>query len=563
LFSDFGIKEEDLLPNTWRDSLSFPEQNDKLLRAASRAQWRVSRLHRWCWFLADEKKRGDALKEIRESFTAPAERNERWLPDKIKTLAEKENDPRLANELAALLRDKLNKLSGLFELLANRILPLRGRSWKWEKHPIATNENRVYLLNQNGAALPDVRLRGQRGLSFERIEQIEELRRRFQSLNQTLRRDIGGRPPIRRDEAVPDPCPDLLEKLDRSKKQRVNQTAHMILAEALGVRLVNPPANKADLRQDRDQHGVYEKFRDPADFIVIEDLSRYRASQGRAPRENSRLMKWCHRAVRDKLKELCEPFGIPVLETPAAWSSRFCSRSGVAGFRAVEVHPGLKMESPWSWHLKRLELYRKNSEQHPLSDDARTESEQIEKLFADLDKANKDIHGERPKWRTLYAPKAGGPIFIPICNRIPKPDDEKLQPAVIQSDINAAINLGLRAMADPRLWSIYPRLRTQREKDGTMLAREKRKYGEKAKMKIELVKEDKEISTTNRNPNFFADLSQTISWGNAKLEGDKQCPLVSGKAIWSEVKKIQWRLVQKINQQRIQSWQDKEDNVPM
>jgi len=552
LFLAFGIKEDDLLSDNWRESLSFPEQNDKLLVAARRAQWRVSRLHRWCWFLTDEKKRVAALKEIRESFTAPAERNERWLPDTIKAFTDKDNDPRLANELATLLRDKLDKLPGLFELLANRILPLRGRSWKWEKHPVATNDNRVGLLTQNGAALPDVRLRGQRGLSLERIEQIEELRRRFQSLNQTLRRDIAGKPPIRRDEAVPDPCPDLLDKLDRTKKQRVNQTAHMILAEALGVRLAKPPANKAVLRAERDQHGVYEKFRDPADFIVIEDLSRYRASQGRAPRENSRLMKWCHRAVRDKLKELCEPFGIPFLETPAAWSSRFCSRSGVAGFRAVEVHPGLKTESPWSWHLKRLKLHEENPKEHPLSDDAQAESKQIEKLFADLENLNKDVKGERPKWRTLYAPKAGGPIFIPICDKITKPDHEKLQPAVIQSDINAAINLGLRAMADPRLWSIYPRLRTQREKDGTMLAREKRKYGEKAKVKIEPPKEDKETSTTNRNPNFFADLSRSIPWGFARLDNDKQFPLVSGKALWSEVKKRQWDRINQINQQRQQ-----------
>ena len=371
LFAGFGIRESDLLPENWRTSLSFPEQNDKLLRAASRAQWRVSRLHRWCWFLTDKKKHDDALKEIRASFITPADLYERWLPDTLKAFAEKDNDPRLINELASLLRGNLVKLPGLLESLANRILPLHGRSWRWEKHPLATNQNRVYWLTQNGNALPNVRARGQRGLSLERIEQIEELRRRFQSLNQTLRRDIAGKPPIRRDEAVPEPCPDLLEKLDQIKEQRINQTAHMILAEALGVKLTKPPANKADLRQECDQHGVYEKVREPVDFIVIEDLSRSRVSQGRAPQENSRLMQLCHRAVRNKLKQLCEPFGIPVLETPAAWSSLFCSRSGVAGFHAVEVHPGLKTESPWSWYFKRLELHRENPKKHPLSDDAR------------------------------------------------------------------------------------------------------------------------------------------------------------------------------------------------
>jgi len=552
LFADFGIQEDDLLPEGWRTSLSFPEQNDKLLRAASRAQWRVSRLHRWCWFLTDKKKHDDALKEIRASLAAPGDLYERWLPDTLKTFAEKDNDPRLASELASLLRGNLAKLPELLESLANRIVPLRGRSWRWEKHPVATNQNRVYWLTQHGTALPNVRARGQRGLTLERIEQIEELRRRFQSLNQTLRRDIAGKPPIRRDEAVPDPCPDLLEKLDRIKEQRINQTAHMILAEALGVKLARPPANKADLRQECDQHGVYEKLREPVDFIVIEDLSRYRASQGRAPRENSRLMKLCHRGVRNKLKQLCEPFGIPVLETPAAWLSRFCSRSGVAGFHAVEVHPGLKTEFPWSWYIKRLELHRKNPGKHPLSEDAKTESEQIEQIFADLDAANKDVHGERPKWRTLYAPKAGGPIFIPICERIANPDHEKLQPAVVQSDINAAINLALRAIADPRLWSIHPRLRTQREKDGSLIAREKRKHGEKAKRRIEPPKEDDDVAGTNQHPNFFADLSGSIPCGHAQLEGDEQISLVSGKALWSEIKKLQWQRIREINHRRQQ-----------
>ena len=92
-----------------------------------------------------------------------------------------------------------------------------------------------------------------------------------------------------------------------------------------------------------DGGSVYEKFREPADFIVIEDLSRYRASQGRAPRENSRLMKWCHRAVRDKLKELCEPFGIPVLEAlnsklPVITSNLSCLPE-TGGNAAIYINP--------------------------------------------------------------------------------------------------------------------------------------------------------------------------------------------------------------------------------
>ena len=36
--------------------------------------------------------------------------------------------------------------------------------------------------------------------------------------------------------------------------------------------------------------------------------------------------------------------------------------------------------------------------------------------------------------------------------------------------------------------------------------------------------------------------------GHARLEGDEQIPLVSGKALWSEIKKLQWKRIQEINQ---------------
>jgi hypothetical protein len=40
---------------------------------------------------------------------------------------------------------------------------------------------------------------------------------------------------------LPDPCPEILDKMEALREQRVNQTAHLIVAEALGVRL-RPPA---------------------------------------------------------------------------------------------------------------------------------------------------------------------------------------------------------------------------------------------------------------------------------------------------------------------------------
>lgn len=570
------------LPASWDDlgnvnRLSFPEQNDRLLVAARRAQSRVARLHRWCWFLGDGKKRGIAMEEIRETLNADNDKAGQWLPASLKPLASSDNDPRLLQELRTLLESRLKELPGLLVHLANRILPLRGRSWNWDMHPEATEGNRIFLLSQKGPALDSkdspAWLRGQRGLSMERIEQIAELRKRFQSLNQTLRRDIGGKPPIRRDESVPDPCPDLLDKLDRIKGQRVNQTAHMILAEALGVRLAAPPSNKASLKAERDQHGVYERSREPVDFIVIEDLSRYRASQGRAPRENSRLMKWCHRAVRDKLRELCEPFGIPVLETPAAYSSRFCSRTGVPGFRAVEVSAGFENDAPWCW-LKDKQSYGELTEEAKF---IRSITEELREVQYKLEASGSVKHpGRRPPRRTLLLPQAGGPIFVPA---VDFEGEDKLSSAVIQADINAAINLGLRAISDPRLWTIHPRLRTERlsgevtkrrkkepkaatagENDSRVVqlrAREKRKYGENGPQLDLGVSSSGSAIEDTRNPNYFFDVAGIARWDKASVLDPRTGEIVtlaSGKALWSAVKTKQWDRCREINSARLDSW---------
>jgi hypothetical protein len=590
-------KELTLLPDKWRELLSFPEQNDKLLVAMRRYQSRIGRLHRWCFFLkGDDKQKKTAWDEI-------ADCEDTRLISVERRAQAKKCDPRLETELESQLSERL-KLAPIFLVgIANHILPLRGRSWHWEQHPATTDEHTLHHLTQRGPGLGSkekpIWLRGQRGLSLERIEQIEELRKRFQSLNQTLRRPIGGKPSLRRDESIPDPCPDLLDKLDNLKNQRVNQTAHMILAEALGLQLAPPPANKSALRQQRDQHGSYEKILNkqgqwigPVDFIVIEDLSRYRASQGRSPRENSRLMKWCHRAVRDKLKQLCEIFGLPVLETPAAYSSRFCSRSGVPGFRAVEIAPGFENHAPWSWIKE-----KKDNQNEPTA-----EATHVAELIRQLAEAASipTAAGKLPRNpRTLFAPLAGGPVFVPVVDAC---NGAELAPALVQADINAAINLALRAVADPKMWAIHPRLRSQRDVGGKpakgkspttgqetsiaatadkLLTREKRKFGETGKpLKVHRSADAKPDDT--RQPNFFADLAGLKDlaeklakqnprkfdwllkdWVSAEIvEQADTTQLLHGKTFWGTVKAAQWMRIKAINNARIATWRDKADPMP-
>jgi hypothetical protein len=594
-------KERSLLSEGWRVLLSFPQQNGKLLVAMRRYQSRIARLHRWCWFLkGDDKQKQTACDEI-------AECEDTRLISAEQIAQAKKHDPRLQTELESQLQKRLELAPGLLVRIANRILPLRGRSWHWEKHPASKEENTLHHLTQKGPKLDTkerpVWLRGQRGLSLERIEQVEELRKRFQSLNQTLRREVGGKPPIRRDESVPDPCRDLLDKLDNLKEQRVNQTAHMILAEALGLRLATPPADKKALRQQRDQHGSYGKILNksgewigPVDFIVIEDLKAYRTSQGRGRRENWRLMQWCIGHMRDKLKLLCEVFGLPVLETPPADSSKFCSRSGVPGFRAEEVTSSFTQRE-WAWQAG-----KKDEQGNP-----KPEAQRLLDLDRELSKAQVELEHnwkekKRPQpcpKRTLLVPTRGGPVFVPVVDKVEGAD---IPPAVVQADINAAINLALRAIADPRLWAIHPRLRSQREggdKSGKakkqkakqevsgtptedkLLTREKRKFGEAGKpLTIKRASDAKPDDT--RQPNFFADLAGlnelaeqlamknqreyswlTKEWTSAEIFGETSTPpLVHSKSFWGTVKAKQWERIQAINTARLAAWHDKLNPMP-
>jgi IS605 OrfB family transposase len=366
----------------------FPEQNYLLLVAFRRCQGKLARYHRWLRFLRDPKKKADVFEELSKILSEAEINPPSSLPSGWDGWIKKRADEPLCADLIQKITQLQEILQGQVERLSNRIVPLRGRRWEWVKRDAGGN----WILQQTarGTASDQVKIRGQRGLSLRRIEQLEDLRRRLQSLNRALQRKPGEKVPMgraSRSKELPDPCPDLLLKLDAMKEQRVNQTAHLILAQALGVRLKAHTVSEGE-RRTRDLHGEYEIIpgAKPVDFIVLEDLSRYRTSQERGPSENSRLMKWCHRAVTEKLKELCEPYGIPVLETPPAYTSQFCSRTGVAGFRAREI-TGQELES----------RKKKMSEK-----DCRA----YEELFKVLSK-------EAPgKPLRLLLPEQGGPRFV-------------------------------------------------------------------------------------------------------------------------------------------------------
>lgn len=548
---------------------SFPEQNDKLLNLFHGALSRYRTWHRWSWKLSPEHKKewGKTIKEIQ-------------IVPYFSTWSELANNDlnassigHLQQPVAAAAEDLRSFLEKAALLLAHRVLPLRENTWRWIKHGKDDKEKPLHLLISDGPAPHEKPwLRGQRGLSLARIEQLENFRRAILSLNRLLRHDVGVKPEFgsqTRGESLPDPCPEITEKINRMKEERVNQTSHLIIAQALGVRLKYDSSQKHD-REDADVHGEYEAIpgRAPVDLIVLEDLSRYTTDKSRSRSENSRLMKWCHRAINEKVKLLIEPFGIPVLEVFASYSSKFDSRTGAPGFRATEVTVTDRL------------FWQKDIEKQPV---ARSAFECLDLLAA------KGCNNAR-----LILPQNGGPLFVPAVK-----SGQPLLP-VRQADINAAVNIGLRAIAGPSCYHAHPRVRLAKAKSGANKGkwltrldnkREKAQFNKSpADIEFGNLKADSDV-LKGENTNLFHDPLKISAFGFAKINGAEHPPLAHASALLSRQKnsagrpngavaRLEWEVCRRINVERIKklgcdaslliiqpnaeaSIADEEDDIPM
>jgi hypothetical protein len=569
--------QPDKLPGTDDLRYSFPELNDRLLYALRRAQARLARLQSWSCVAfkepeekkrtAFEKRRTRIKEQIAEAVALLAEdqigqelpERRAWLHE-VKPLLEKEAWTLIAQRIIREIESERAAIQRELVRIADRIQPLRERRWEWVPRPNDT-KNHILQPTRRGTDKRVKLLAGQRGLSMKRIEQLESLRQRCQSLNRALRQEPGQPASLGRGKRgieLPDPCPELLDRLAALKEQRVNQTAHLILAQALGVRL-RPHTTNAAEREKHDIHGEYERIpgREPVDFVVIENLKYYEMSQGRARSENARLMKWCRRHLRDKLIQLCEPYGLRVLEEWPADTSKFCSLTGVAGFRAVELTPEDAMKFRWKKHLDRLADPERLKN---LNQDERGEGERVKALFGALEKLNADLlknRPARPKWRTLLVPSRGGPIFVPMRG---KP---------FQADINAAINLGLRAIAAPDNQEIHLRIRSER-KGGKLFVRAQN-LREKARWnagKHEITPPNgKSLAglLAESSPYFYADTGSIAEFDHAEISGQRG--FASSRGIWGTIKQKDWLQVGKLNNDRLEKaglgrLLEEEDDVP-
>lgn len=217
------------------------------------------------------------------------------------------------------------------------------------------------------------------------------------------------------------------DALNRLREQRVKQLASRIVEAALGVGRVKIPEKGNTPKRPR------EAVDASCHAVVIESLTHYRPDDLRTRRENRQLMSWSSSKVKKYLAESCQLNGLHLREVPAGYTSRQDSRTGAPGIRCQDVPVKEFMQSPF-WRKQVAQAEKKGTDG---KGDAR------ERFLVDLNAKWKD--------QTEAAWKRAGSVRIPLKSGELFVSADPRSPAAkgIQADLNAAANIGLRALLDP------------------------------------------------------------------------------------------------------------------
>jgi IS605 OrfB family transposase len=413
-------------------NLSFPQQNDELLFGLSRLRSQLFRLHRWSEHIFGDDPR----------ITNPAkkqkirERADKRRADAMAQISELEDDDPLTllksmssnhealrTKLEGLIDDYLAKFKELLPKFADRILPTRNGEWKWD----AAEGGWFSMQLDTKKERPEAWLAGQRGLSYERLRQLKELRQFAQSLNHLCRHKFGRRYMAGRREEIPEPFEGCRQALEDARTDRVKQIAHAIFAAALGVELDTPPADKKEQKRIKSLHGVYRCLeRGPVNFIALEQLGDYRTTDRQSRRENRQLAEWRHREIHRVLKELCQLVGMPIVYVKPTNTSRISGKDHSFGFRAEEVFPDDARVANWRRIVKK---------------------EEKKEDVADLDEFLRQLESI-PADKSLLRPREGGPVFVSLSGDV----SERPNSVLAQADLNGAYRIGLRSISHRNCW---------------------------------------------------------------------------------------------------------------
>lgn len=224
----------------------------------------------------------------------------------------------------------------------------------------------------------------------------------------------------------------VLTAMETMREQRVKQLASRIVEAALGAGI------ERHGKTGRDMPRPQERINDPrfatCHAVVIEDLTNYRPDEMRTRRENRQLMQWASSKVKKYLSDACQLHGLYLRQVQANYTSRQDSRTGAPGVRCSDVPVCRFMTAPW-WRKMVNDAQNKMVKQG----DGTASDRYLMKLN---DRFENMPLAARAKSPPLRIPVLGGELFVSA-------DPKSPAARGIQADLNAAANIGLKALLDP------------------------------------------------------------------------------------------------------------------
>lgn len=274
------------------------------------------------------------------------------------------------------------------------------------------------------------------GLSLTRIATMKSLYQLHKAFAMRARPDRPRGAP-EKGESNAGVAQSILEAMERMRDQRVKQLASRIAGSALGLGghwgRVDTKRLNADGSTRKKWIWVEEPTAKypPCHAVVIENLTNYRPEETQTRRENRLLMSWSSSKVKKYLSEACQLHGLHLREVQAGYTSRQDSRTGAPGHRCADVPVVDFMTKPW-WRREVRRAVEKGAKGDPR-----------EKYLVMLDNQCSGLSdSDRKTSPPIRIPVNGGGLFVSADARSPAAQG-------LQADLNAAANIGLRALMDP------------------------------------------------------------------------------------------------------------------
>ena len=265
------------------------------------------------------------------------------------------------------------------------------------------------------------------GLSLDRLSAMRLLYRIQKSYQmRPYPNDLRANIPEIGDESMKRFGRRLLDDLENMRDTRIKTLVSRIIEAALGM------GKEPELGKSRARVRPNDPRFAACHCIVVENLRHYKPEALRTRRENRQLLTWSAAKIRDRLKADCGFYGLHFKEVSPAFTSRQDSRTGAGGMRCQQVSVREFMSSKF-W---RGEVAKAEKDDHKSFQKRAGLLLEIEEICRQHPEIRDD------KNCLFLIPIHGGELFV-------SSQCDSVTSAGLQADLNAAANIGLRALQDP------------------------------------------------------------------------------------------------------------------